>query len=97
MAQVINTTLKGYFQTGDIPTQGNYVDLIDSKASMNPETNSGSLHITNTFSASKVDVNGPIFAATSITASNISASTQLIADSVTVATGSFNYIESGSF
>ena len=97
MAQVINSTLKGYFQTGDIPTQGNYVDLIDSKAGMKPETNSGSLHITNTFSASKVDVNGPIFSATSITASNISASTQLIADSVTVATGSFNYIESGSF
>ena len=97
MAQVINTTLKGYFQTGDIPTQGNYVDLIDSKAGMKPETNSGSLHITNTFSASKIDVNGPIFAATSITASNISASTQLIADSVTVATGSFDYVNSGSF
>ena len=97
MAQVINSTLKGYFQTGDIPTQGNYVDLIDSKAGMKPETNSGSLHITNTFSASKVDVSDSIFAANNITASNISASTQLIADSVTVATGSFNYVESGSF
>ena len=75
MAQVINSTLKGYFQTGDIPTQGNYVDLIDSKAGMKPETNSGSLHITNTFSASKVDVSDSIFAANSITASNISAST----------------------
>ena len=29
MAKVNKTILKTYFESGDIPTQGNYIDLID--------------------------------------------------------------------
>ena len=31
MAKVNKTILKTYFESGDIPTQGNYIDLIDSQ------------------------------------------------------------------
>ena len=31
MPKQSRTTLKGYFEVGDIPTQGNYADLIDSQ------------------------------------------------------------------
>ncbi len=30
MAQVTDTVLKGYFETGDTPTEAQYIDLIDS-------------------------------------------------------------------
>jgi hypothetical protein len=97
MAQIINTTLKSYFQTGDIPTQGNYVDLIDSKASMNPETNSGSLHITNTFSGSKININGSGSFDYIKTTGDVSSSGTITGATVTVSTGSFDYVNSGSF
>ena len=61
MGQQDRSSLKQYFQTGDIPTEGQYVHLIDSKANM-VETNSGSLFITNAFSGSKLDVSGEITA-----------------------------------
>ena len=51
MAQVIDSVLKSYFQTGDIPTEGQYVNFIDSKASIAPgQTNSGSLLMTGSIS-----------------------------------------------
>ena len=59
MGQQDRTSLKGYFQTGDIPTEGQYIHLIDSKANM-VETNSGSLFITNAFSGSKLVTSGQI-------------------------------------
>ena len=34
MATKTRTTLKGFFETGDIPTQQNYADLIDSKLNL---------------------------------------------------------------
>ena len=30
MAQVTKTVLKTYFNTGDLPTESNFIDLIDS-------------------------------------------------------------------
>ena len=51
MAKQNRTTLKGYFETGDIPTGGNYVDLIDSPLMLNTE-NTGSANILGTITAS---------------------------------------------
>ena len=51
MAQVTDTVLKSYFQTGDIPSEQQYVNLIDSKASIaGGQTNSGSLLMTGSIS-----------------------------------------------
>ena len=55
MAKQNKTTLKGYFETGDIPTGGNYVDLIDSPVMLNTE-NTGSLNLQGTGSFSEISV-----------------------------------------
>ena len=55
MAKQSRTTLKGYFETGDIPTGGNYVDLIDSPVMLNTE-NTGSLNLQGTGSFSEISV-----------------------------------------
>ena len=44
MAQKKRNTLKGFFETGKRPTEGNYTDLIDSFVSLKGE-NTGSLDI----------------------------------------------------
>ena len=51
MAKQNRNTLKGYFETGDIPTGANYVDLIDSPLMLNTE-NTGSANILGTITAS---------------------------------------------
>jgi len=51
MAKQNRNTLKGYFETGDIPTGGNYVDLIDSPLILDTE-NTGSINILGTITAS---------------------------------------------
>ena len=38
MTKQTRSTLKGYFETGDIPTQQNYQDLIDSFVSLDDTT-----------------------------------------------------------
>lgn len=43
----LKKTLKGYFETGDIPTQQQYHDLIDSNVTLN-DVNTGDLLITGT-------------------------------------------------
>ena len=63
MAKQNRNTLKGYFETGDIPTGGNYVDLIDSPLILDSE-NTGSL-----------DILGTITASGTISASNFSGTT----------------------
>ena len=62
MAQKNRTTLKSYFQQGDIPTENEYIDLIDSFPSFN-DPNSGSLGITGSITLSGSNGN--------LTASNI--------------------------
>ena len=62
MAKQNRTTLKGYFETGDIPTGGNYVDLIDSPLILDTE-NTGSINILGTITASSnISVSGTIIA-----------------------------------
>ena len=51
MAKQSRTTLKGYFETGDIPTGANYVDLIDTPVIMDTE-NTGSIDILGPITAS---------------------------------------------
>jgi hypothetical protein len=65
MAKQNRTTLKGYFETGDIPTGGNYVDLIDSPLILDTE-NTGSINILGTITAS-----GDISASGKLTVANI--------------------------
>jgi len=51
MAKQSRNTLKGYFETGDIPTGANYVDLIDTPLMLNTE-NTGSAAILGSMTAS---------------------------------------------
>ena len=43
MAQQTRATIKSYFETGDIPTEQQYVHLIDSYTALTHTDNSGSL------------------------------------------------------
>ena len=75
MAKQTRNTLKGYFETGDIPTQGQYQDLIDSYVSLN-DTEINPQIINTNFSAS-----GAINTLSHITASgNISSSGTVLAE-----------------
>ena len=61
MAKQNRTTLKGYFETGDIPTGGNYVDLIDSPLILDTE-NTGSINILGTITASgDISASGDVY------------------------------------
>ena len=53
MAIVNKQTLKGYFEQGDIPTQGQYMNLIDSMFNL---TETGTQIIQGTFSASSAEI-----------------------------------------
>ena len=71
MAEKKRNILKGYFDTGDIPTQGQYRDLIDSQlnlAETGTQTMSGSLIVSQSISTDSVSASGNIIAET-ITAS----------------------------
>ena len=77
MAQKTKQTLKSYFETGDIPTQGNYVNLIDSLAVLQNDHNSGSLTLSGSLYVSGSSyINGNI-----TTSGNISSSGDLIISS----------------
>mgnify|MGYP003642482866 CR=1 FL=1 len=74
MAKQNRNTLKGYFETGKKPTEGQYANLIDSHALLDGE-NTGSLNI-----KGNITSNGDI-TSTEITASGIiSSSANIIAD-----------------
>ena len=51
MAKQNRTILKGYFETGDIPTQAHFIDLIDSSINMS-ENNTGNIQLTGHITAS---------------------------------------------
>ena len=66
MAQKTKQILKSYFETGDIPTQGNYVNLIDSNLNLN-ET--GTQILVGTLSSSFLEVENHITASGNISSS----------------------------
>ena len=88
MSKQNRTVLKTFFQTGDIPTEGQYVDLIDSNLNLS-ENNTGDIQLTGNITASgNIKTGGNLHLSSSanghITASgNISAS----------GTGSFHELE----
>ena len=61
MAQKNRDTLKDFFRTGQIPTQGNYVDLIDSFSTIGADSNSGSMVLTGSLDVTgSVTITGPL-------------------------------------
>jgi len=87
MAKQSRNTLKGYFETGDIPTGGNYVDLIDTPVILDSE-NTGSIDIQGSITSSgTISSSGDIYGVTgSFTGGIIS----------TNATGSFGRVVSNT-
>jgi len=60
MAKQNRTTLKAYFNTGDIPAESNYVDLIDSNLNLS-ENNTGNINLTGNITASgEISASGDI-------------------------------------
>lgn len=51
MATQLRTILKGYFQTGNIPVEQHYIDIIDSTLNLS-ENNSGNIDLTGNITAS---------------------------------------------
>ena len=91
MTKQNRTILKTYFQQGDIPTQGQYTNLIDSNLNLHDgeiQIISGSVSASGFISNSAITASGNISSsgeviassinATNITGSNISASLKLI-------------------
>ncbi len=96
MAKQNKTTLKGYFETGDVPNQSQYGDLIDSNLNL---SETGTQIITGTISASNFDasnnltISGHISASGHIGASAISASSNIdLGGKITALTGSFGHM-----
>ena len=96
MAQKDRSTLKSFFETGDIPTEGNYTDLIDSSLSL-AEGNTGNINLTGEITASgNISSSGTLTAeslsitnvvTTHVTASSISSSGDLIASRILINEG----------
>ena len=76
MAQTTKTKLKAHFQAGDIPSEGNYVDLIDSNLNLK-ET--GTQIIVGTLSSSFLEVENHITASGNISASGDITTTNITA------------------
>jgi len=100
MAKQNTTTLKGYFETGDIPNQSQYGDLIDSNLNL---SETGTQIVTGTISASKLDAStyisssGNIQAIGYVSASAISSSSDISAGGkIAGLSGSFSHISSTS-
>ena len=100
MAKQNRTTLKGYFETGDVPNQSQYGDLIDSNLNL---SETGTQIITGTISASKLDAStyisssGNIQAIGYVSASAISSSGDVSAGGkIAGLSGSFSHISSTS-
>ena len=71
MAKQNRTILKGYFETGDIPTQAHFIDLIDSDLNL---LDSGLQIIKGPISSSHMYASKDIVATGSLTTTNITAS-----------------------
>jgi hypothetical protein len=77
MAKQNRTTLKTYFQQGDIPTQGQYADLIDSQLNLNDggtQILSGSISASNFVSSAGISLAGTISSSGNLEIGNITSS-----------------------
>ena len=83
MSIVTKAILKGYFETGDRPTQGQFIDLIDSFVTLT-YSNTGDVTIVGTLTVDNINIGSHI------SASRIKASAGFSADTLT--TSSFGYI-----
>jgi hypothetical protein len=96
MAKQNRTTLKGYFETGDIPSQEQYADLIDSKLNL---SDSETQILEGGLSASFLKAENNLIAGTHITASgNISgseSSTFVIGGTITAGAATFTTVDTG--
>ena len=82
MANKLKSTLKTFFQTGDIPSEQNYVDLIDSFVNIK-DHNSGSIVISGSITTTEgLNVSGSTIGP-SIEVTSISASLDIIARHIT--------------
>ena len=92
MAQQSRNTIKSYFQTGDIPTQQQYVHLIDSFVALTNDVNSGSITLTGSLNVSgNINHEGGTFSSpnATITSANLT-------DITVSGTGSFSKITVGT-
>ncbi len=85
MSIVTKAILKGYFETGDRPTEGQFIDLIDSIVTLT-HANTGDVTIVGTLTVDNINIGS------NISASRVSASGGFEAD--TLSTSSFGYISS---
>ena len=86
MAQKSRSNIKSNFQTGDVPTQGNYTDLIDSLAILTNDSNSGSLTLSGSLKVSgSINHIGSISVGDTTTISHITASGNISASGVITA------------
>tara|TARA_R110001592_G_scaffold9961_2_gene52135 strand:+ start:234 stop:1391 length:1158 start_codon:yes stop_codon:yes gene_type:complete len=77
MAKQNRTILKTYFQQGDIPTQGQYADLIDSQLNLNDggtQILSGSISASNFVSSAGISLAGTISSSGNLEIGNITSS-----------------------
>ena len=84
MAKQNRTTLKGYFETGDIPNQNQYADLIDSNLNLS-ENNTGNIQLTGEITAS-----GNISASGNIEVSGLNSSGDISCGGNSSCNGSFS-------
>ena len=93
MAKRSRTVLKGFFEAGDVPSQDNYSDLIDSFYSLDGQ-NSGSLNITGSLNVDPQTSSsfGDIVARNITASGDISASGIVYADTFKSAVGDENPI-----
>ena len=96
MAKVTKTVLKGYFETGDVPNQNQYGELIDSQlnlAETGTQISEGTISASSFISEDNLIVKGHISASEHISASAISASSDInIGGKITGLTGSLGHI-----
>ena len=100
MAKQNQTTLKGYFETGDVPNQNQYGDLIDSNLNL-AETGiiitAGTISSSGFISENDLNVKGHITASGAISSSGaISASGVSAVGTITGVSGSFSNLSSTS-
>ena len=101
MPKQSRTTLKGYFEVGDIPTQGNYADLIDSQFNL---SDTDTQHILGNLSSSANLLVGNITASAvdtgiegNISASGFISASSFVARNNITATGNISSSLTGSF